>query len=56
LFTLAIELKPVEGGTRPDWIQTFKDPAVAAALEHVVVPANEQNLDRLGAALTSLDR
>jgi len=56
LSSLAIELKPVGGGTRFDWMQTFEDPAVAAALEHIVVPANEQNLDRLGAALTDLGR
>jgi uncharacterized protein YndB with AHSA1/START domain len=54
-FSLTVELTPVEGGTRIDWIQTFDAPAVAAALQRIVVPANEQNLDRLGAALTELE-
>lgn len=50
-FTLTVELTPVTGGTRIDWIQVFQDSAVAAALKHIVEPANEQNLDRLSAAL-----
>ncbi len=55
VFLLTIELTPVEGGTRIDWVQAFEDPAAAAALQHIVVPANEQNLDRLGAALANLE-
>ena len=54
VFLLTIELTSVEGGTRIDWIQTFDDPAVAAAIQHIAVPANEQNLDRLSAALANL--
>jgi uncharacterized protein YndB with AHSA1/START domain/GNAT superfamily N-acetyltransferase len=50
-FTLAVELAPFDVGTRIDWIQTFEDASVAAAIEHIVVPANEQNLDRLSAVL-----
>jgi uncharacterized protein YndB with AHSA1/START domain len=54
VFILTIELREVEGGTHIDWDQVFEDPAVAAAIEHIVVPANEQNLDRLGAVLGTI--
>ena len=37
------------GGTRLHWSQEFEDPRVAEGVAHIVVPANEQNLDRLGA-------
>jgi uncharacterized protein YndB with AHSA1/START domain len=50
-FELTITLEPVDGGTRLHWDQKFDDPAVAAAVRHIVEPANEQNLDRLSAAL-----
>ncbi|HWS72238.1 MAG TPA: SRPBCC family protein [Thermoanaerobaculia bacterium] len=48
-FTLAVELEVAEAGTLVSWTQTFEDPAVAAAIRHIVEPANEQNLDRLAA-------
>ena len=51
LFELTLNLQPVEGGTRLDWAQTFKDEAVARAVAHIVEPANEQNLDRLSREL-----
>jgi len=51
VFTLTVQLTAVQGGTRIDWTQVFDDPEVAAAVRHVVEPANEQNLDRLTAAL-----
>lgn len=51
VFTLRIELTAEPGGTRVNWTQTFDDPSVAAAIRPVVEPANEQNLDRLTAAL-----
>ena len=54
-FTLTLELAPVPGGTRLDWAQVFDDPAVAAALRHIVEPANEQNLDRLNAILAATE-
>lgn len=50
-FELAIALEPVAGGTLLRWDQTFADAAVAESVRHIVVPANEQNLDRLGAEL-----
>ena len=51
LFTLTIQLEPAAAGTRLQWTQLLDDAAVAAAVAHIVVPANEQNLDRLTAEL-----
>lgn len=50
-FTLSITLESVPDGTRLHWEQVFDDAAVADAVRHIVVPANEQNLDRLSAEL-----
>lgn len=50
-FQLAITLEANAGGTLLRWDQTFADAAVARAVRHIVEPANEQNLDRLSAAL-----
>lgn len=52
-FQLGITLQPAAGGTLLQWEQTFDDEAVAAALQPVVEPANEQNLDRLAAELAA---
>ncbi|SCK15559.1 SRPBCC domain-containing protein [Vogesella sp. LIG4] len=52
-FQLTITLQPVDGGTLLLWEQAFDDAAVAAALQHIVEPANEQNLDRLAAELAT---
>lgn len=46
-FTLSIKLQALPTGTRLVWQQVFDDAAVAAAIRHIVEPANEQNLDRL---------
>jgi Activator of Hsp90 ATPase homolog 1-like protein len=48
-FQLSVTLAPSETGTLLTWSQAFEDPAVAQAVRHIVVPANEQNLDRLTA-------
>ena len=53
LFRLSIELLPSDTGTRVQWTQVFEDPAVAAAVRHIVEPANEQNLDRLAAEVAA---
>jgi uncharacterized protein YndB with AHSA1/START domain len=50
-FELAITLEPSSGGTLVRWDQAFADASVAEAIRHIVVPANEQNLDRLSAEL-----
>lgn len=51
-FRLTITLTPEAGGTRVHWCQVFEDPAFAQAMRHILEPANEQNLDRLGVELT----
>lgn len=48
LFRLTITLTPEGDGTRVHWLQVFDDPAFAQAMKHILEPANEQNLDRLG--------
>ena len=50
-FELAITLEPSPVGTLLQWDQTFAEAAVAESIRHIVVPANEQNLDRLGVEL-----
>lgn len=52
-FRLTVEMAAMPDGTRLTWTQAFDDPAVAAAVRHVVVPSNEQNLDRLAAVLAA---
>ncbi|MGN6187101.1 MAG: SRPBCC domain-containing protein [Thermoanaerobaculia bacterium] len=52
-YRLIIELTPSETGTTVSWAQTFEDPDVARRIEHIVVPANEENLDRLSAEVTA---
>lgn len=52
-FTLTITLADADGQTNLHWYQAFDDPRVAASLEHIIVPANEQNLNRLHTALSA---
>jgi uncharacterized protein YndB with AHSA1/START domain len=51
LYRLTIELAPVDAGTDLSWIQEFDDAEVARRIEKIVVPANEQNLDKLAVEL-----
>jgi uncharacterized protein YndB with AHSA1/START domain len=44
---LTITLVPSNGGTNVRWVQEFEDAETARRVERIVVPANEQNLDRL---------
>ena len=53
LYRLTIELAPTDGGTTVSWSQVFDDAAVAKRIAKIVVPANEQNLDRLSAEVRS---
>lgn len=46
-FTLTITLAPASEGTHLTWEQVLDDAATAQAVKHIVIPANEQNLDRL---------
>jgi uncharacterized protein YndB with AHSA1/START domain len=48
-FRLTVTLAPSAGGTAVSWAQAFESADVASRIEHIVVPANEQNLDRLAA-------
>ncbi len=48
-FRLTIILSASEVGTVVSWSQAFESSEVASRVEHIVVPANEQNLDRLSA-------
>lgn len=52
-FTLTIALAEENGQTMLDWQQAFDDPRVAASLAHIIIPANEQNLNRLQAVLAA---
>jgi uncharacterized protein YndB with AHSA1/START domain len=46
-YRLTIALTPSAAGTVVSWSQTFESSEVARRIEHIVVPANEQNLQRL---------
>ena len=48
-FCLTITLMPSAAGTLVNWSQAFESPEVARRIEHIVVPANDQNLERLSA-------
>lgn len=48
-YRLTIALAPSKAGTVVSWSQVFENSKVGKALERIVVPANEQNLDRLTA-------
>jgi uncharacterized protein YndB with AHSA1/START domain len=50
-FSLTIGLTASASGTLVSWSQAFENSEVASRIEHIVVPANEQNLDRLLAEL-----
>ena len=46
-FRLTVVLDSSAVGTVVSWSQEFENSEVARRIEHIVVPANEQNLDRL---------
>lgn len=52
-FTLTITLAPADAGTHLTWEQVLDDAATAQAVKHIVIPANEQNLDRLTRVLAN---
>jgi uncharacterized protein YndB with AHSA1/START domain len=49
IFRLTVSLAPSADGTTVTWVQVFESAEVASRIEHIVIPANEQNLDRLTA-------
>jgi uncharacterized protein YndB with AHSA1/START domain len=52
-YRLTIELTASAAGTLVSWSQAFESARVGSRLERIVVPANEQNLDRLTAEVLS---
>jgi uncharacterized protein YndB with AHSA1/START domain len=48
-YRLTITLESSAEGTVVFWAQVFESSEVARRIEHIVVPANEQNLERLSA-------
>ena len=46
-YRLTIGLASAAAGTVVSWSQAFESSEVAGRIEHIVVPANEQNLERL---------
>ena len=46
-FRLTVALAATAQGTVVSWSQAFESAKTARSLQHIVVPANEQNLDRL---------
>lgn len=48
-FALTIVLTPGAAGTTVSWSQAFESAEMARRLEAIVVPANQQNLERLSA-------
>ena len=48
-FRLTVTLEPTPEGAVVFWNQVFEDPEVARGIEHICVPANDQNLARLEA-------
>ena len=48
-FRLTVDLTPSTSGTLVSWSQDFENDEMARRVEPIVVPANEQNLDRLAA-------
>ncbi len=52
-FRLTIALVSSPTGTTVAWTQEFENLDVARRVEHIVVPANEENLDRLSSEVSS---
>jgi uncharacterized protein YndB with AHSA1/START domain len=46
-YCLTIALAPSATGTVVSWSQAFESAGTARRLEHIVIPANAQNLERL---------
>ena len=47
VFTLTVQISATENGSLVEWIQEFESEEVAKNVAHIVIPSNEQNLDRL---------
>ena len=55
-YRLTVTLTPTPAGTRVGWSQAIENDDVASRIEPIVVPANEQNLQRLEAEVLRKDR
>ena len=53
VFRLTIKLAPSATGTLVTWEQAFESADVARQIEHIVVPANDENLQKLMAEVLS---
>lgn len=51
VFTLTVQISETESGSLVEWIQEFESEEVAKNVAHIVIPSNEQNLDRLTAVI-----
>lgn len=51
-YRLTVILAPSASGTLVSWSQAFESAKAASRLEHIIVPSNEQNLDRLTAEVS----
>ena len=54
-FFLTIGLISTAGGTVISWSQAFENSEVANRIKHIVVPANEENLDRLALEIVNIN-
>jgi uncharacterized protein YndB with AHSA1/START domain len=52
-YRLTITLAASAYGTTVSWVQTFEKAEVASRISHIVIPANDENLDRLSAEVSS---
>jgi uncharacterized protein YndB with AHSA1/START domain len=46
-FRLTVTFVPSSGGTLATWNQAFENAAFASSVKDIIIPSNEQNLDRL---------
>src|SRR6478752_43711 len=53
-FRMVITLSDEAGKTRVTWDMTFESAQVLAGIKHIIVPANEQNFDRLETVLAKI--
>ena len=51
-FSLTIKLTPTGEGTLVSWSQKLVSSDIAKRIAHIIVPANEENLDRLAAEVS----
>lgn len=51
IFTLTVRISETKNGSIVFWEQEFDNEEIANNVAHIVIPANEQNLDRLTAVV-----